>query len=98
MTLSYKIEKMLINSVVGEISDRKVEDRQKKLFKKKINKKKNQQTSKTSRISSLLGLPRQKIYISDTPWQILVLRPVLETLLNSIGTFFTKKLVSVSNF
>ncbi len=56
MTLSYKIEKMVIHSVVGEISNRKVEDRQKK--------KKNQQTSKTS---SLWGLRRQKIYISDTP-------------------------------
>jgi hypothetical protein len=52
-------------------------------------------THLTLRISSLWGLRWKKWYISGTRWRFWVLRPVLETLLNSIRTFFTKILVPV---
>jgi hypothetical protein len=50
----------------------------------------------TLNLSSLVGLWWEKWCISGTRWRIWVLRPVLETLLNSIGTVFTNNLIFVS--
>ncbi len=63
----------------------------------KIIKWRNSLILETSKVSSLWGLQREKWYISGTRWRIWVLRPVLETSLNSIRTFSTKILVPVLN-